>query len=108
MTRFVPPISQDGSILFEAGFMYPLKDPERYDDEEYGAGYAFAMIDADASPGTCWMHDAWIVNAKGEKHPGYEESPIPVRREDVDMMAGRPAPGSETRPIFDMHRQIGN
>lgn len=85
------PIDQDGNRLFEAGFMYPLKDPEKYDDE-FVTGYRFAAIDAGADPGVCWMHDCWIVDENGNRHPGMTEYGAPVRRDDLEMDAGRPNP----------------
>jgi hypothetical protein len=93
MSTVKPPIDQNGSPLFEAGLMYPLNDPTRYDDE-YGEGYGFAAIDEDAIPGECWVHDCWIVNARGEKHPGLNECPVPIRRDAVDMNRGRPNPAA--------------
>lgn len=30
-----------------------------------------------------FITDCWIVNDKGEIHPGYEGSPVPVRFDDV-------------------------
>ena len=31
-----------------------------------------------------FITDCWIVNADGDIHPGYAESPIPVRFDDVE------------------------
>jgi hypothetical protein len=82
-----PPIDQHGNIVFQAGYAYPLNDPERY-DEDGVSGFRYALIDPDADPGECHTHDAWIVNENATVHPGYAQSPIPVRRQDLDMNAG--------------------
>lgn len=76
---------------FQPGYIYPLKDPARFDDE-FGRGYDHASI-ADYGPISpdCWMHDAWIVTAAGNVHPGLNASPVPIRLEDVDEAAGRSA-----------------
>lgn len=86
---------------FTAGWIYELKDPSRYNDEA-GEGYGCVAIARDAEPGTCWSHDAWIVNARGEVHPGYDSNPVPVRLEDVDLASGRPLDGDlpEPRDVF--------
>jgi hypothetical protein len=73
--------------FFLAGYIYPLKDPQRYDDD-YGRGYYFAAIDAGATPLSCRIHDVWIVNEFGERHPGYNISPVPIRIDDVHMEQG--------------------
>lgn len=68
-------------MTFVSGRTYPLLDPERYDDEDHGTGYAFAKA-AEGADG-CFIADCWIVNERGEIHPGYEESPVPIRYDDV-------------------------
>lgn len=82
-----PPIDQHGNIVFQAGYAYPLNDTERY-DEDGVSGFRYALIDPNADPGECHTHDAWIVNENAEIHPGYAQSPIPVRRQDLNMNAG--------------------
>jgi hypothetical protein len=67
-------------VSFQANRIYPLRDPQRFDDE-YGEGYAFVKV-ADYGGG-CLMSDCWVINAKGEGHPGLESSPVPVRYVDV-------------------------
>ena len=74
---------------FQQHFIYPLKDAERYDDD-FGEGFDHALL-ADygpISPG-CLIHDAWIVTAAGDVHPGFNVSPVPIRLEDVDEAKGR-------------------
>lgn len=74
---------------FSPGYVYPLKDATRFDDE-LGVGYGFVAL-ADYGPITsdCFVHDAWIVNAKGERHPGLNVSPVPIRADDVILTEGR-------------------
>lgn len=74
---------------FLAGYIYPLIDTDRFDDE-FGEGYDHIMIPHDATPGDCYLHDAWIVNSAGEIHPGYNAVPHPFRLECVDIDRGRP------------------
>lgn len=93
---------------FRAGHIYPLNDPEHYNDD-FGVGYDHAMIAHDAVPGDCYIHDAWIVNSAGQTHPGFDACPIPIRQEDVKMARGRhldvalPVP----KTIFDSSFAIG-
>jgi hypothetical protein len=70
------------------GVAYPLNDPERFDDEEYGTGYAYVMVPNGEGEHDYWMRDMWVVNEKGEVHPGYDASPMPIRMEDIDVAAG--------------------
>jgi hypothetical protein len=90
-------------VNFQAGFIYPLIDPEHYDDDDHGSGYDHVAIDHDANPGDCYIHDAWVVNSVGEVHPGYNACPIPIRREDVDIARGRPLEAAlpAAQSIFD-------
>lgn len=67
-------------MSFQAGRIYPLREADRFDDE-FGKGYGFVKV-ADYGVG-CLMSDCWVVNAKGELHPGLAESPVPVRYVDV-------------------------
>lgn len=75
---------------FQQNCIYPLKHPDRYDDE-FGEGYDHALV-ANYGPiaQDIRIHDAWIVKAEGELHPGLNRSPIPVRLEDVEQAQGRP------------------
>jgi hypothetical protein len=77
------------SKYFKAGYIYPLLDPERYDDEDFGTGFGHVLIPAGSDPGTCFIVDAWIVNERGEQHPGMDACPVPVHLEDVDLTKGR-------------------
>lgn len=74
---------------FLAGHIYPLLDPRHYDDD-FGVGFGHIMIPHEATPGDCYIHDAWIVNTEGEVHPGYDGSPVPIRADDVEIENGRP------------------
>ncbi len=73
---------------FQRGYVYPLKDAHRFDDE-LGNGYAHTAL-ANRGPidPECWVHDAWIVNEAGLVHPGLNVSPVPIRLSDVNEVAG--------------------
>jgi hypothetical protein len=74
---------------FHQNYIYPLRDTDRYDDE-FGEGDDHALLtDHGPVPVTCWVHDAWIVKANAEVHPGLSQSPVPVRLEDVEETKGR-------------------
>ncbi|MBS7671426.1 hypothetical protein [Croceicoccus gelatinilyticus] len=62
-------------MTFQSHTRYRLKDPEHYDDE-YGKGYDH--VEAYEGADGCYIADCWVVNAKGDIHPGYAESPIPI------------------------------
>jgi len=68
-------------MSFESGRTYPLRDPTRYDDDDFGTGYGFAR--ADQGTDGCFIADCWIVDGHGRVHPGYSESPVPIRYQDV-------------------------
>ncbi len=53
------------------------------------------MIAASAEPGVCTIYDAWIVSKDGQVHPGYDESIVPFRLEDVCVEDGRHFDGPE-------------
>lgn len=74
------------SESFLPDFIYPLKEPTRFDDE-YGEGYSYALV-ADEDPGECFIVDCWIVNQQGEKHPGLDASPVPISAESVEIDEG--------------------
>lgn len=77
---------------FQEGFIYPLTTAGRYDDE-FGCRYDYALLaDRGAVQSDCWVHDAWIVNADGEVHPGLSAAPVPVRLEHVREGLGRRFP----------------
>ena len=73
---------------FRQNHIYPLIDAARFDDV-FGAGYDHALL-ADYGPVdlACWVHDAWIVKANGDVHPGLNVSPVPVIIHDVDEASG--------------------
>jgi hypothetical protein len=75
---------------FHPNFIDPLLDPGRYDDA-FGSSFDHALL-ADYGPiaPDCWVHDAWIVTACGDVHPGLCASPVPVRLIDIDEAGGRP------------------
>lgn len=80
-------------MTFKSKTVYKLKDPKHFDDEEYGEGY-----DHVETYGECdGMHitDCWVVNNKGEIHPGYNGSPVPVRFDDIEAETSLPAVNSE-------------
>lgn len=98
----VSPDPDDSHIPFQAGYIYPLREPDSYDDE-YGEGYAYMAIPHDREPGDCYMVDAWIVNERGHPHPGYGDCPVPVRRDDLVMAKGRFLDDNlpEPKSVFD-------
>lgn len=67
-------------MSFTSGRTYPLIDPERYDDD-YGEGYAYVRA-VEGSDG-CRLTDCWIVNERGEVHPGYDQCAVPILYSDV-------------------------
>lgn len=73
---------------FQAGMTYPLLDPEHFDDD-LGEGYTHVALPDDSFPGMV-MVDAWPVNPSGEVHPGYDQCPVPIRLQDVDLTKGYP------------------
>jgi hypothetical protein len=87
---------------FLAGYIYPLIDADHFDDD-LGTGYDHIMIPHDATPGECYIHDAWIVNSDGEVHPGYNANPHPFRLDSVEIEKGRPLDAELPSPksIFD-------
>lgn len=63
--------------------LYPLKSPDWFDDD-YGTGYDHVLLpDDEPLPAHIRVADMWIMNAAGEKHPGIDESPVPVLLEDI-------------------------
>lgn len=74
--------------MIKGATTYPLLDPERYDDE-FGEGYGFAAV-ADAQCEGAWIADCWVVDREGAVHPGYAESPVPIRADDLDIANGFP------------------
>ena len=90
---------------FKPGFIYPLKDPQRFDDE-YGEGFDHVAVPEGMDPLNCTIIDMWPVNAEGQVHPGYDAAPVPIRAEDVELARGRPIETSLPRPksAFDAFR----
>ncbi len=88
----------DGDIL-KAGWMYPLRDADRYhedtDAERYGIDpdrrFSFASIPSTTIEADRYdVQDMWIVDETGAVHPGYDVSPVPIARKDLDVARGRP------------------
>lgn len=79
---------------FRSDTLYALLDPERYDDD-FGTGYGHALSTSDVDG--CFIADCWIVDAEGNRHPGYDESPVPMRISDL-----------RTPDIVETMRRIGN
>ena len=78
-------------MTFKSNTRYALKDPTHRDnDEGQGYGYAETLTYADGT----YIADCWITNADGDIHPGYAESPIPVRFDDVIADSGQPSVNS--------------
>lgn len=76
--------------MFQPGFIYPLKDATRYDDE-LGTGFDHIAIAHDADGiERCFILDAWIADREGNVHPGYGANPVPIRIDDVAVERGRP------------------
>lgn len=73
--------------MLKTATTYPLKDPQRYDDE-YGEGFAYAAVADETPPDGCWMADCWIVDKHGAVHPGYDQNPVPIRSEDLKTEEG--------------------
>lgn len=93
------PVATEGAdhstIGLQPGYRYPLLTPDRFDDE-LGEGYAFAMIPSGGIAGV-HVHDAWIVNERGELHPGYSADAIPVLAADLDLT--RAAASDDPTPV---------
>ena len=86
------------------GYVYPLCDPESFDDEdEQLVGYRFAVVPRDAGvTDKTWLADMWIVNESGEVHPGMNANPVPVRKDAVQLGQGRPFDGKLPEPVSVM------
>lgn len=80
-------------MSFKKKTVYLLKDPEHFDDEEYGSGYDHVETYGDCDG--MYITDCWVVNAKGEIHPGYNECPVPVRFDNVAEETNLKAVNSE-------------
>ena len=86
----------------QAGYMYPLADPTSYDNDE-GTGFGYAAIPHDSGDvSQFYVFDVWIVDQDGNPHPGYEANPVPIRPEDLDLTASKPAPELPERTQFCM------
>lgn len=70
------------------GMRYPLVDGTEYDDD-HGSGFDHAEP-ARACSETDWCVDCWIVDRDGNRHPGIDASPVPIRNEGVDLSGGFP------------------
>lgn len=82
--------------------LYLLEDPTQYDDD-FGTGYGFAWFDVSEPETGMYVMDAWIVNERGDVHPGYDQCPIPLLIEGaLRMEAGQPLSidmGNAHRPV---------
>lgn len=76
---------------FETGTTYPLVEPDSFDDD-CGEGYGFARVAGDLHDLPMTMVDCWIVNQEGDRHPGYDQCPVPVRIQDVDTASAFASP----------------
>ena len=77
-------------MSFRRGYVYRLAAPDRFDDA-LGRGFDRAVLaDRGPVPRGCWVHDAWIVDRSGRRHPGLADTPVPVRLEDVVEAPGQP------------------
>jgi len=83
---------------FRAGWIYPLLETDRFDDD-FGTGFDHAAIPADYDPQTVSICDAWICNAKGEVHPGYNSNPVPISIEGIDVDKGRKLDAALPEPV---------
>lgn len=79
---------------FRSDTLYALLDPESYDDE-FGTGFGHALSTPDVDG--CLIADCWIVDAEGNRHPGYDESPVPMRISDL-----------RTPDVVETMRRIGS
>lgn len=70
----------------KGGMIYPLKDPENYDDH-LGSGFTHALP-AHGPDEDYYIADCWIVDAEGNQHPGLFDCPVPVRGEDLEIDSG--------------------
>jgi hypothetical protein len=66
---------------FRSDTLYRLIDAHRYDDD-FGTGFDHVISVHNAEG--CIVADCWIVNAAGERHPGYDTSPMPIH---IDALA---------------------
>ena len=58
------------------GYRYELNDDwKEYYDDNGGVGYHYAEPVKYAND--CIIGDCWIVNAQGQRHPGFDVSPVP-------------------------------
>ena len=67
--------------MFKSAKIYKLINGDHYDDE-YGEGFDHVETygDSDGS----YITDCWVVNSDGDVHPGYENSPVPIRFDRVE------------------------
>lgn len=86
----IAPATPGAHLGLVAGFRYPLKTPDYYDDE-WGSGYQFADVPGDVAGGPYRVADAWITNEHGEVHPGYSSNPVAILADDVDLDKPEPS-----------------
>lgn len=88
----------------QAGYIYPLAVPDLFDDDDWGIGFDHVIVPAGIFiPDQCWVADVWIARADGTIHPGYSDSPMPVRVENIVVAKGRPFQGNipDRKSIWD-------
>lgn len=71
--------------MFKPNHLYPLKDTDTY-----GPRYRFALTLSEPISPQCWVLDGWIADQHGNKHPGVDSVPVPVRRDSVFISKGVP------------------
>lgn len=69
--------------MFKPNMLYPLRDTSTY-----GTRYRFALTQAEEVSKECWLLDCWIVDQHGNKCPGVDAVPVPVRLDSVYQSRG--------------------
>ena len=85
--------------MFKGKTVYKLKDPKRYDDD-YGTGYDH--VETYYPEDGYSICDCWVTNARGDIHPGYKDSPMPICFGDVE-----PVPVGPERTTKNEARSCG-
>lgn len=72
---------------FSTGTIYEAKEIYDPDNETYCFYSPAVEVTGEMS-----VFDCWVVNSKGELHPGYSASPVPVHRDNlgasIDVLDG--------------------
>ncbi len=77
-------------MTFKTNTRYRLKEADMYDDD-LGTGYAYAETYGQIECEGMIICDCWITDEFGNVHPGYDQSPVPVRF--CDLVASSAEPG---------------